>query len=159
MTVAWTLLSVSDSSGTTLLSPGDFPSPAVPDSEAALNIVPGDLYSQLANYSEVISDPIYGSLVACSIGSVNRSLGFGFGGSNGPIIPVSFTELAIPIFDDQGNPSTFEDGSAVCNFGLRAATRYEPILGDTFLRSTSFMILIAIKWTSRPQSSTPPALI
>jgi hypothetical protein len=136
MTVAWTSLSVSDSSGTTPLSPSDFPSPAVLDSGTTLTIIPSDLYSQLSDYFEVVSDPTYGSLVACSIGSLNGSLDFGFGGSNGPIIPVSFSELAIPIFDDQGNPLTFEDGSAACNFGLGAATQGEPILlGDTFLRS------------------------
>jgi len=136
MTVAWTSLSVTDSSGTTLLSSSDFPLPAVLDSGTALTIIPSDLYNQLANYFEVVSDPTYGPLVSCSIGSVTGSLDYGFGGSNGPSISVSFSELALPAVDYQGNPLTFEDGSAACSFGLGAATQGEPILlGDTFLRS------------------------
>jgi Eukaryotic aspartyl protease len=136
MTVAWTSLSVSDSSGTTLLSSGDFPLPAVLDSGTTLTVIPSDMYNQLANYFEAVSDRTYGVLVACSIGSVTGSLDFGFGGSSGPIISVSFSELAIPAFNEHGNPLTFEDGSAACTFGLDATTQGEPILlGDTFLRS------------------------
>jgi hypothetical protein len=136
MTVAWTSLSVTDSSGTTPLDSSDFPLPAVLDSGTTMTIIPGDLYSELANYFKAVSNPTYGTLVSCNIGSVNGSLDYGFGGSGGPIISVSFSELALPAFDDQGNPLTFEDGSAACNFGLGPATHGEPILlGDTFLRS------------------------
>jgi hypothetical protein len=136
MTVAWTSFSLTDSTGTTPLTTGEFPLPAVLDSGTSITVIPSDLFSQLAYYFEAVNDPTYGTLVDCAIGTVSGSLNYGFGGSDGPIISVSFSELAIPLYDEQGNPLTFEDGSDACFFGLQAATQGEPIiLGDTFLRS------------------------
>ncbi len=136
MTVAWSSLAVTDSSGTTQLSASEFPLPAVLDSGTTLTVIPSDMFSQLATYFGVVNDPTYGTLVQCSIGSASGSLDYGFGGTGGPVIQVSFAELAIPLFDNQGNPLTFQDGSAACAFGLSPATQGEPVLlGDTFLRS------------------------
>jgi hypothetical protein len=136
MTVAWTSLSVTDSSGTTALGTSDFPLPAILDSGTTPSVIPAEMYSQLADYFKVISDETYSTLMPCSIGDIEGSLDWGFGGDGGAAISVSFTELAIPLFDQDGNQLTFEDGSLVCAFGLHPTSEGEPILlGDTFLRS------------------------
>jgi hypothetical protein len=136
MTVAWTSLSVTYDSSTTVVSQSDFPLAAVLDSGTTLTVIPSDMFAELANFFNAASDPNYGVLVSCDIGSVNGTLDFGFGGDKGTTISVAFKELALPVTDNQGNSLTFSDGSTACSFGLDQTSENEPILfGDTFLRS------------------------
>jgi len=136
MTVAWTSISLTDSTGTTQFSQNDFPLAAVLDSGTTLTVIPPDMWTILANYFNAVDDPSYGPVVSCGIATVDGSLDFGFGGSGGTTISVAFSELAIPLYDNQGHHLTFADGSDACQFGLSPATSGEPILlGDTFLRS------------------------
>ncbi|KAK5123835.1 hypothetical protein LTR85_002471 [Meristemomyces frigidus] len=135
-TVAWSLLAVTDSTGTYVVSQADFPLPAVLDSGTTLTIVPSDIFDELANYFGAVDNSDYGYLVGCSNAQLNGTVDYQFGGDSGPIISVPFSELAVPLYDDQGNPLTFDDGSAACEFGFAPAAEGSPILfGDTFLRS------------------------
>ncbi|KAE8336851.1 aspartic peptidase domain-containing protein [Aspergillus arachidicola] len=61
---------------------------------------------------------------------------YGFGGPNGPVIRVPFTELAVPWLDDNGDYQKLSNGNDACVFGVVPITDDSPILfGDTFLRS------------------------
>ncbi|KAB8275513.1 aspartic peptidase domain-containing protein [Aspergillus minisclerotigenes] len=64
------------------------------------------------------------------------TLDYGFGGPNGPVIRVPFTELAVPWLDDNGDYQKLSNGNDACVFGVVPITDDSPILfGDTFLRS------------------------
>ncbi|GMF66933.1 unnamed protein product [Aspergillus oryzae] len=61
---------------------------------------------------------------------------YGFGGPNGPVIRVPFTELAVPWLDDNDEYQKLSNGNDACVFGVVPITDDSPILfGDTFLRS------------------------
>ena len=134
MTVAWTSLAVTDGSGSTLVTPDYFPLPAVLDSGTTFTVVPDNIFSMLFDYFGAVQDEDYGNVVQCNIGEAQGSLDFGFG--EGPIIAVPFSELAVPIYDEQNNPLTFQDGTAACQLGVSPSPDGSSILlGDTFLRS------------------------
>jgi hypothetical protein len=137
MTVAWTGISITDSSGSTPLNSSDFPLGAVLDSGTTLSVLPPDVFAELATYFGAVSDQTYGTLVPCNISEYQGSVDYSFGGEGGTTISVSFAELALPIQDSNGNELTFEDGSTACSFGLDQISQdSEPVLlGDTFLRS------------------------
>ncbi|KAF7617712.1 hypothetical protein AFLA_006625 [Aspergillus flavus NRRL3357] len=111
MTVAWTSLSLTDpKQGTQSLTGESFIAPAILDSGTALTYVPKDC--------------------------INSSPHYGFGGPNGPVIRVPFTELAVPWLDDNDEYQKLSNGNDACVFGVVPITDDSPILfGDTFLRS------------------------
>ena len=134
MTVAWTSIAVTDSTGSTILNSDDFPLPAVLDSGTTYTLVPQDLFTQLAEYFGAIQDPDFGNLVQCNISNAVGSIDFGFG--DGPLISVPYSEFAVPAFDQSGSPLTFQDNSEACHFGIDTSPDGSSILfGDTFLRS------------------------
>jgi len=135
-TVVWSMLALTDSTGSTLIGGSEFPLPAVLDSGTTLMAIPPSLFVQVAEYFGVTADRYYGYIVPCNIGGWNGTLDFGFGSNNGPIIQVLFSELVIPLTDEQGQPLQFNNGQDVCMFGVQP-TPAEGIylLGDTFLRS------------------------
>lgn len=135
MLVVWSSIGVTDKSGSTVIPSSAVPQSALLDSGTALTVVPSDIFKTLVSY--------FGANYRRSLGiyEVNCDLGygtldFGFGDSNGPVIGVPFSELAIPITDSDGNFITYSDGSPVCMLGLDTAdASLGVILGDTFLRS------------------------
>ncbi|EMC94055.1 hypothetical protein BAUCODRAFT_124789 [Baudoinia panamericana UAMH 10762] len=135
--VVWSLMALTDSSGTYVLSdPTNFPTAAVLDSGTTLTTLPQDLFIQLAEYFGVINDQEYGYLVYCNISKIPGAIDYQFGGTNGPIISVPFSELAIPLDSSNGKPLTFKNGAPACQFGFQLLPEGSPILlGDTFLRS------------------------
>jgi len=135
-TVVWSLLAVTDASGTTTVSGADFPLPAVLDSGTTLTIVPSDIFDELANYFGAEQNEEYGPLVDCNISTWQGSVDYQFGSEDGPIISVPFSELAIELFNAKGKQLQFKSGRPACQFGFDAAQEDSPILlGDTFLRS------------------------
>ena len=137
MTVVWTSLSVTGSNNnTTFLTSDDFAEPAVLDSGKTVTYVLKDIYKSLASYFGTVESASYGTLTRCNISLYQGTLNYSFGGKDGPIISVPFSELAVPYYDGQGNPLKFDDGSTACEFGLDKSSGGTPIiLGDTFLRS------------------------
>ncbi|KAE9980366.1 hypothetical protein EG327_006576 [Venturia inaequalis] len=135
MLVVWSSIGVTDKSGSTVIPSSAVPQSALLDSGTALTVVPSDVFKTLVSY--------FGANYRRSLGiyEVNCDLGygtldFGFGDSNGPVIGVPFSELAIPVTDSDGNFITYSDGSPVCMLGLDTAdASLGVILGDTFLRS------------------------
>lgn len=135
MTVAWSTMALTDSSGQTLLSSKDFPQAAVLDSGTTLTIIPDDIYQNLMSYFNAVENDYYGALVSCNISAWDGSIDYGFGGGKA-VISVPFSELALPMQDEDGKPLTFGDGSPACQFGFDTAEDSGYItLGDTFLRS------------------------
>ena len=127
--VAWTWFSITDSTGTTILTDDNFANISLLDSGNSLTRVGPDLFNILATYFEVVVDPLNGPLLSCDWSSVNGSLDYGFGGVPA-VVSVPFSEIAItPV-----PPITFDDGSSACLFGF-ASTNSDASLGDTFLRS------------------------
>ncbi|KAH9838911.1 Aspartic peptidase, putative yapsin [Teratosphaeria destructans] len=133
--VVWSLLGVTDSSGTTAIGGSALPVAAVLDSGTTLTVVPKGIFTELAQYfGASYSRSAGGYFVPCNLGS--GSLNYQFGGSSGPVINVEFSELAIPVDGSNGNPLTFENGETACEFGLQPAeSNGVYLLGDTFLRS------------------------
>lgn len=81
-------------------------------------------------------DPNYGYLVRCNVSSYEGTLDYGFGGSKGPVISVKYSEIAIPLYNEDGTQLAFTDGSYACAFGMFPVGNAQQILfGDTFLRS------------------------
>ncbi|KAK5112750.1 hypothetical protein LTR62_003848 [Meristemomyces frigidus] len=137
-TVVWSLLTLTDNTGTTIVgTTTDYPLPAVLDSGTTLTYIPTSLLSPILTYFGAISDNSSAYLVPCNISSLPGTLDFRFGSQqSGPIISVPFSELAPPAYNTSGDPMTFTDGTAACQFGLAAADETTPIIfGDTFLRS------------------------
>ena len=133
MTVSWTSLSITDSTGTTLVTPQDFVQPVVLDSGATLTLLPTDLFMPIANYFTATKNQNYGWLVPCNLTSVGGQIDYGFGGA---YFSVGFDQLAIPLLDNAGQPLTFRDGGAACKFGISPVQSGGQLLfGDTFLRS------------------------
>ncbi|KAJ5610219.1 hypothetical protein N7510_006938 [Penicillium lagena] len=138
MTVAWTSLSVNDpTQGNQPLTENGFKQPAVLDSGAQSIFLPQGLYEQVASLVNVISTQDQGDLVECeAMQSYEATLEFGIGGSGGPVISVPFSELAVPLLDAYGYPTTFKNGNTACVFGMTPVPDDAPIsLGDPFLRA------------------------
>jgi hypothetical protein len=135
MLVIWSSIGVTDKSGSTFIPSQAVPQSALLDSGTSLTIVPKDIFDKLATYFGASYHHTLGIYeVNCDLGF--GTLDFGFGDSNGPVIGVPFSELAIPVTNEDGSLITYLDGSPVCMLGLDAAEdSLGVILGDTFLRS------------------------
>jgi hypothetical protein len=138
MTVAWTSLVVTTGQGSQSLTASNFASAALLDSGTTLTLLPENLYLELANLFQAVDDGSGNAYVDCGLlQSTSGSLDFGFGGSGGPVIKVPFGQFALPAFDQQGYPLTFQNGKQACVLGIQPQTQsgLGVILGDTFLRS------------------------
>ncbi|KAJ5557064.1 hypothetical protein N7494_000979 [Penicillium frequentans] len=138
MTIPWTSLSITDpTQGTISLTGDNFTEAALLDSGTTLSYIPVDLYNRLASIANVYSDSDGNSYVDCEIVQEYKgTLNVGFGGSNGTVIPVPFSEFCPPMLDVDGDSMTLNNGHDACWFGFQPNVDFEPtILGDTFLRS------------------------
>lgn len=126
---------VTDKSGSTVIPSSGVPQSALLDSGTALTVIPQDIFDKLVTYFGSTYNKRLGAYECnCDLGY--GTLDFGFGDSNGPVVGVPFSEMAIPVTDSDGNFITYVDGSPVCMLGLTPADADSGvILGDTFLRS------------------------
>lgn len=136
--VAWTSLTLSNSTTSICISPSNFSEQTLLDSGTSLSIIPTDMYNSLAEYFGAYVDNTTGlQLVNCDLGQ--GSLDFGFGGSSSPLVSVPFSELAFPAYYQNTStpqPVMLSDGTQACSFGLLPAEGLGfYVLGDTFLRS------------------------
>lgn len=141
MTVAWTALGITTKSGSQTITSSSFKSPALLDSGTTLSIVPNDIYEALVQFFDATVDQAGDAIVQCSLLDNSGSLDFTFGGSDGPVVKVPFSEFALPATTSTGEQATFSDGSLACVLGLQgtgsdpSSSQLPVILGDTFLRS------------------------
>lgn len=141
MTVAWTALGITTKSGSQTITSSSFKSPALLDSGTTLSIVPNDIYEALVQFFDATVDQAGDAIVQCSLLDNSGTLDFTFGGSDGPVVKVPFSEFALPATTSTGEQATFSDGSLACVLGLQgtgsdpSSSQLPVILGDTFLRS------------------------
>jgi hypothetical protein len=134
-TVAFTSLSLKDSTGSVKLTNEKIAVPAILDSGTTDTILPDDLAMDILSGIGAITDDTYGWVVPCDLANNKATFTFGFGGSKGPAIDVPLSEFVLPLTDDNDVPLTFDDGSQACSFGIEAAQGRPILFGDTFLRS------------------------
>lgn len=132
MTIALTSLGFEKGGQVENLSGDAFPVPVLLDSGTTYLNVPQAVYSTMYSYFEVSQDSSGNHIVDCDLlSNANGSLNFGFGGTDGPLIKVPFSEFALP----SNSAVNMTNGNAACQFGMGYSKDDQWILGDTFLRS------------------------
>lgn len=137
MLVPLTSVSASSSSGTDVLA-SNGALPAVLDSGTTLTYLPQDLAELAWEEAGAVWTPeAGGACVPCSFSSSNGVFVYQFGGSGGPSINVSMSELTMPLSSGPAPqfPSGPYQGQGACLFGIQNTTGEPFLLGDTFLRS------------------------
>jgi hypothetical protein len=147
MTVAFTSLSITTSSGTTVLTASDFPATAaVLDTGTTNTVLPDDLAQQLFDISGATYIAGFGTAaLPCAARYVQGYLSFGFAGPDGPVIKVPISEMIFPaIINGTTVPATtlFPNAAAddlVCAFYVTPLSALGPgiplLMGDSILRS------------------------
>lgn len=110
--------------------------PVVLDSGTSLTYLPQDISDAIANGVGASSTPNGGLYVPCDLQNSGVSINFGFGNSGGPKIKVDISEFILPFNDDNEQPPELDDGTVICQWGIRPSGDGTPnLFGDTFLRS------------------------
>lgn len=135
-TVAFTSLSATSSSGTDQFTPDGFAVAAILDSGTTITLLPDDVAEMVfEELGATISQELGAVVVPCALGSNPGTLNYGFGGSGGPTIKVSMSELVLPLVLTDGTVPTYTNGETACQLGIQAAGSLPVLFGDTFLRS------------------------
>lgn len=135
-TVALTSLSATSSSGSDQLTPPNYAIPAILDSGTTITLLPDDLAQAIfAELGAEYSSRLGAVLVPCALGNNAGTLNYGFGGTGGPVIKVSVSDLVLPLTLRNGRRPQYSDGTLACQLGIQAAGDLPTLLGDTFLRS------------------------
>lgn len=151
--VPLTGVSVSDGSGTRMLTPSDFAVPALIDSGTTDTKLPSSVLGNLvAGFGvTMVGTDAY---LPCSRNSSNASISYHFGGDGGPSIQVPLTNLLSP---SQSN-SVFADGELACDFGIGPLdSDGVVILGDSFMRSGYFVFDLANNLLAMAAAATSSA--
>jgi Eukaryotic aspartyl protease len=134
-TVAFTGLTVMDSSGKNQLTRDNIAVPAILDSGTTDTYLPDDLANAILDGVGVTTDPSLGNVVPCDVGNEQATFVFAFGGKGGPVINVALSQFVTPLFSSDGSTPKFNGGKDACSFGISAAGNQPILFGDTFLRS------------------------
>jgi hypothetical protein len=115
------------------------PLPVVLDTGVTDMALPADLFESLAYYFGVTNTDI-GYAVPCPTEDLVGEMSFQFGGGDGPVIHVPFSELFRPAHVDWSEVFTTpkEHDKDVCLFGITPSNEIASellVLGNTFLRS------------------------
>ena len=133
-------ISLVDGSGASQFSQSNLALPVILDSGTTATYVPDNIAQPILAGVGAINDPELGQIVPCNLAGSPDVWTFGFGGSGGPVVNISFSEFVMPISNDEGDTYQFIDtGEQVCGWGLLSSGPQAPnspiLLGDTFLRS------------------------
>jgi hypothetical protein len=129
--VAFTSLSATSSSGTDQLTPSGYAQAAILDSGTTITLLPDDIASSVfEELGATVSTQLNTVIVPCSLASNTGTLNYGFGGTGGPTIKVSISQLVLPLTLENGQTHETE-----CQLGIQAAGDLPVLFGDTFLRS------------------------
>lgn len=134
-TVAFTGLSVMDSSGNSQLTRDDIAVPAILDTGTTYTYFPDDLANAILQGVGVTVDDTFGNVVPCSFREEEATFAFEFGGRGGLTINVALSQFVTPLLTTDRSTPTFDDGSEACSFGIYGAGEDPILFGDTFLRS------------------------
>lgn len=116
-----------------VVSPAGYSETVILDTGTSLTVLPNDIATKIVN---AVGAQFYPSgatfgntIIPCNQKSKNLSLNFHFGGSNGPTITVSISQLVLRYLAPL-------NGVDMCQFGIYGSDGSYPItLGDSFLRS------------------------
>lgn len=134
-TVALSSVSLVDAGGKTAFSQ-NLALPVILDSGTTATYLPDSVVNPIISGAGAVNNSDFGLVVPCDLANSPATFNFGFGGTGGPSIAVSFGEFVTPIYLDDGSQPTFKDGAgAVCGFGLMSSGTGPILFGDTFLRS------------------------
>ena len=118
---------ISDSSGTSSLTPPDMVLSACLDSGTTQMLLPNSIVEQIFQYTGAVE-----GFFPCNLSTCDTILTFGFGGKDGACISVPMSELIVSYVGD----TFFADGTEACELGVSGQPASEEvILGNTFLRS------------------------
>lgn len=114
--------------------------PALLDSGTSFAMLPDKLTQNIMDALDAQYEPSIGYYITeCNSVGPDAGLLFGF---NGAQVKVPFSQILIPLTDNNNRALTDSDGNAMCAVGILglgdngvAGTSLEIILGDTFLRS------------------------
>jgi hypothetical protein len=123
--VALTAISVTDDSGTRLLTDSTFAHPALLDSGAVSQYLPAGVADEIFKGFGVIQGTL-----PCEYRNSNASLTYTFGGDGGPRINVPLSAMIV----DDGY-AILPDGRPECQILVTSENGNGVILGDSFLRS------------------------
>lgn len=147
MTVAFTSLSITTSSGTTALTASDFPATAaVLDTGTTTTVLPDDLAQKLFDISGATYNAGFDAAVLpCTARYVQGYLSFGFAGPDGPVIKVPISEMIFPVIINGTTVSAtvlFPKAAAddlLCLLNVTPLSVLSPgvplLMGDSVLRS------------------------
>lgn len=127
LNVPWSSLSLTDSTGTSVLTNSDLPYPVVLDTASDFAFLPINLFDQLATYFDVQKTPQGVYRVSCDVGI--GTLDFGFGDGPAVTISVPFSDVSVP---------SASANSSVCMFAFQPykdSSQGVIAFGGTFLRS------------------------
>jgi hypothetical protein len=129
--VAFTSLSATSSSGSDQLTPSGYAQAAILDSGTTITLLPNDVVSSVfEELGATVSTELDAVVVPCSLASNPGTLNYGFGGTGGPTIKVSMSQLVLPLTLANGQTHQTD-----CQLGIQAAGDLPVLFGDTFLRS------------------------
>ncbi|ETN43138.1 uncharacterized protein HMPREF1541_02296 [Cyphellophora europaea CBS 101466] len=148
--VALTGVSVTDESGTRLLTDTDFAMPVLLDSGNTVTNLPSSLVDAVYGGFGITS--IEGSAtIPCSRNRANASLTYHFGGGDdGPSINVPLSALIAPLSE----PAQFSDGQDICQFKVDVPNGDTLVLGDSFMRSGYFVFDLDNNQVALAQAAT-----
>ena len=134
--------SSSGSSTSKVQTPKNYAVAATLDSGTSLSDCPAGAFNALAAaFGAQMDETASGYVVSCDMALLPGSLDYQFGGSDGPVIGVPFSELVIPLIDpNTDQEATDASGKGLCQLGLNPVpdddAAYEGVvIGDTVLRS------------------------
>jgi hypothetical protein len=135
-TVAFTQLSATSSSGTDVLTPPGYAVAAILDSGTTITLLPDDLAAVVFDeFGAYVDQRLGATVVPCDLANKDGTLNYQFGGTGGPTIQVSVSELVLPLVLTNGRVPQYSNGQTACQLGIQAAGNLPVLFGDTFLRS------------------------
>ncbi|KAL3419823.1 aspartic-type endopeptidase opsB 1 [Phlyctema vagabunda] len=135
-TVAFTSLGATSSSGSDVFTPSDYAEAAILDSGTTITLLPNNVANQVfEELGATVSQELGAVVVPCYLADNEGTLNYGFGGSDGPTIKVSMSQLVLPLTLTDGSSPEYRDGTKACQLGIQAAGDLPVLFGDTFLRS------------------------
>lgn len=131
--VTLTRIAVLRGGASSVVSPVGYSETVILDTGTSLTVLPNDIATKIVNAMGAQFYPSGATsgnaIVPCSQKRRNLSLNFHFGGSNGPTITVSISQLVLRYLAPL-------NGVDMCQFGIYGSDGSYPItLGDSFLRS------------------------
>ena len=134
MTVVLASVDVTNAVGENIHAQAGINIPVIFDCGATDTYMPDSIVQPILNGVGAKPHDALEYVVPCSLAQSKATLSFKFGGPDGPTIVVDLSEFVRRIPIPSYRP-TFDDGSPVCIWGLKAAGVRPSLFGDTFLRS------------------------